>query len=285
MTLTISDGWLKGSLPDHEGREIPVVVFPRLDQRPWSRLLMNPPNPCLHTTEGGTTLGERYKTWDFPPNFACGDFKIVQLFPLGFASEAVDTHDAFLMQIELAYRVGDFPPNRIYLPPPSTLNPLVALAAFLHQRQFVSTFLKRPNSDWPTALDRLPAAKDTYYRRTDGTWPNAGVYGHVELPNDEHYDPASFDYPRFFPLVKTAIEGGDVDDLRLDRLQEGTEAFWAAFSATKGDPGAPPSDKPVWWRNGWINARRGANNPKPGTVNLPDDVLRSGDPIIVVKEP
>ncbi len=118
----VIEGWVHGELPGPEG-PIEVVRSPREDMRPWSRLAMNPPNLCLHTTEGGPDLGERYKTWEFPPNFACGDSKIVQLFPLGFASKAVDTKDAFLLQIEMAWTVGGktrhqrVPPRRIDVVP------------------------------------------------------------------------------------------------------------------------------------------------------------------------
>lgn len=216
MSIEVRDGWLFGTLPDHTGAEIPIVRFPRNDMKPWSRLALDKPHPCLHTTEGGPVLGERYKFWDFPPQFACGDFKIVQLFPLWAAGEAVDTKDAFLMQIELADRVADHPPNKVRLPVASTLNPLVALAAFLHRRELVSTFLRRPNLDWPVALDRLPAATDDYYRRTDGTWPKPGVYGHVEMPDDEHWDPGSFDYPAFFALVRNVI-----DDMGYAEFEQG----------------------------------------------------------------
>jgi hypothetical protein len=206
MTYEVREGWIRGELPGPKG-PIKVVVSPRNDMKPWKRLQKDPPNLCLHTTEGGTILGERYMTWDFPPNFACGDGKIVQLFPLGFASEAVDTKDGFLLQVELAYRVADHAPDKVYLPPPSTLDPLVALTAFLHKEERITTGLKRPNPDWPLPLDRGPAAKDSYYRRTDGTWPKAGVYGHVELPDDEHYDPASFNYPTFFEMVQAVLDG------------------------------------------------------------------------------
>jgi hypothetical protein len=205
----IIDGWIHGELPGPEG-PIEVVRFPREDMKPWSKLAKNPPNLCLHTTEGGPDLGERYKTWEFPPNFACGDFKVVQLFPLGFSSKAVDTKDPFLLQIEMAWRVADKPVVHVYLPDPSTLFPTVALVAFLHSRELITTGLKRPNPDWPVALDRGPQARDDYYRRNDGTWPKHGVYGHVEMPDDEHWDPGSFDYPRFFEMVREVIEEGDL---------------------------------------------------------------------------
>lgn len=39
-------------------------------------------------------------------------------------------------------------------------------------------------------LDRLPAAVDTHYRRFE-VWDDPYVYGHVEIPGDEHWDPGS----------------------------------------------------------------------------------------------
>ena len=216
----IRDGWVHGELPGPKG-PIEVIRSPREDMKPWSRLVKDPPNLCLHTTEGGPELGERYKTWDFPPNFACGDFKIVQLFPLGFAAEAVDTKDAYLMQIEMAWRVGGKPVTNVYLPAPSTLLPTVALVAFLHREGLITTGLERPNHDWPVALDAGPQAKDDYYRRTEGTWPKAGVYGHVEIPDDEHWDPGSFDYPTFFQMIRDVLEEDELtpeQEKALERL-------------------------------------------------------------------
>jgi hypothetical protein len=207
MMVEIREGWIHGTLPGPNG-EVEVILSPREDRKPWSKLTKDPPNLCLHTTEGSTSLGERYKSWEFPPNFACGDGHIVQLFPLGHSSDAVFSLDSSLLQVELAYRVADQPATKVYLPPPSTLDPLVALTAFLHEKKLITTGLRRPNPEWPVALDQLPAATEAYYRRSDGTWPKPGVYGHVDLPENKHYDPASFDYPTFFQMVQEVLDGG-----------------------------------------------------------------------------
>ena len=228
--------------------------------KPWSRLIQHPPDLCLHTTEGSTVLGDAYKRWEFPPNFACGDDHIVQLFPLGYASEAVDSKDGYLLQVELAYRVANFAATKIYLPPPSTLYPLVALTAFLHQHGHIRTGLQRPSATWPTALDRLPAATDQYYRRSDGTWGRPGVYGHVEIPDDEHWDPGSFDYPVFFEMVRAVLEG---DDMRLEDYYDGWDRYKQARKEQGTDPGPPPEnmtndDR----RKGWSHARDAFQHPK-----------------------
>jgi len=243
VTFEVRDGWIHGELPGPNG-PVEVIRFPRVDMKPWSKLIKVPPNLCLHTTEGSTTLGEKYKGWDFPPNFACGDGHIVQLFPLGFASKAVDTKDGHLMQVELAFRVGEGDgglgsATKIYLPPRSTLDPLVALVAFLHKEKLITTGLRRPNPDWPVSLDRLPAAKDTYYRRTDGTWPKAGVYGHVEIPDDEHYDPASFDYPAFFEMVRNVLEEDELtpeQERALDRMTKFIDTLTEELGRRFGEP-------------------------------------------------
>jgi hypothetical protein len=238
LTVEIREGWIRGELPGPNG-PVEVVMAPRDDLKPWSRLVKDPPNLCLHTTEGSTTLGDAYERWEFPPNFACGDGHIVQLFPLGFASEGVDTKDGFLLQVELAFRVGEGngglgSATKIYLPPPSTLDPLVALVAFLHEEGLITTGLRRPNPDWPVSLDKLPAAVDDYYRRTDGTWPKAGVYGHVEIPDDEHYDPASFDYPTFFEMVRDVLKGDDLTPEQEEALSRMT-TFLEALTVELGD--------------------------------------------------
>jgi hypothetical protein len=233
----VIDGWVHGELPGPSG-PVEVILSAREDKQPWQRLLMNPPNLCLHTTEGGTSLGERYKYWKYPPNFACGDGHIVQLFPLGFASEGVDTKDGFLLQVELAFTVdaqqGGPGASHVYLPPPSTLDPLIALMAFLHKGGFITTALQRPNPEWPIALDRPPQASDDYYRRKDGTWPKPGVYGHVEIPDDEHYDPASLDYPVIFEMVRRVIEGDDLTPEQEEVMQRLT-VFLETLTHEMGD--------------------------------------------------
>lgn len=253
--VKIFDGWINGPLPGPEGTAIPVERFPRDDQKPWSQLTSEP-DLCLHTTEGGATLGDAYKRWEFPPNFACGDGKIVQLFPLGIASKAVDTKDTFLYQVELAWSVGGKSPTLIYLPTRPTLYPLVALTAFLHERRLIRTGIARPN-DWPVALDPpFPAASDDYHRRTDGTWRRPGVYGHVEIPDDEHWDPGSFDYPSFFAMIRDLL-GGE-DEMSFEKDRSGRKRYRDRFKKFGRDPGPPPDsmeDPDV--REGYISERFG----------------------------
>lgn len=241
MTYVVNTGWIEGRLPGPDDKMIEVEAFPRNDMRPWSKLTRIP-NLCLHTTEGTLSLGDAYKRWEYPPNFAVGDGKIVQLFPLGYASEAVDTHDHELMQIEIPFRVASVG-LKVWLPPESSLHPLVALVAFLHDEGYITTGLKRPNPDWPLQLDRGPQASESYYRRNDGTWPKAGVYGHVEIPDDEHWDPGSFNYPEFFAMVEAVLQGDD------DEMFEQWRTGWTAHEEGKQLNGDWPSMKRQGWRD------------------------------------
>lgn len=85
--------------------------------------------------------------------------------------------------------------------------------------------------------------------------------------------------------------GDDVTEEQLRKLNEaedrgrGEDAFWDAWSKKGGDPGPVDAERHPAYRKGWSNARKGAANPQPGTVTIPDDVVRAGDTIIVVKNP
>ena len=130
----------------------------------------------------------------------------------------MDEHDHDLLQIEI---VG-FSRLDPWLPKPESLSPLVALMALLDRRGFVATALKRPDR-WPVRLDRLPVAVDTYYRRHE-VWDDPCVYGHVEIPGDEHWDPGSLDYPTLFSMVRDVLAAKEVDgEMLSDNQIEGIQ--------------------------------------------------------------
>ena len=182
-------------MKDDKGREWPIVHHIQPSAR---GPIADNPDLCLHTTETSGYV----TTLEFPSNFQCGGGVIGQHIKLGLSGDAVFTEDDVLMQIEM---VGRSQLAR-WLPQESTLGPTVALVAWLHRTGRIRTGLKRPNPNWPVVLDRGPQASVDYYRRKDGTWRDAGVYGHVEIPTNDHWDPGSFDYPKFFTRVQNAIE-------------------------------------------------------------------------------
>ena len=211
MTYEIRNGWIIGELPGPGSLRIPVKHFP---QPPYERRQRNNPLLCLHTTETSGYV-EQLR---FPSEFQVGEGVIGQHRPLWARGSAVDEHDHDLLQIEI---VG-FSRLDPWMPEPSSLWPLVALMALLHRRGFVRTALRRPDR-WPLRLDRLPAAVESYYRRWE-VWDAPYVYGHVEIPGDEHWDPGSLEYPALFSMVRDVLAAKEVDGEMLTENQiEGIE--------------------------------------------------------------
>jgi hypothetical protein len=206
MTYEIINGWIVGELPGPDGGLVPVKHFP---QSPYERRQRNNPLLCLHTTE---THGY-VEDLRFPSEFQVGEDVIGQHRPLWARGAAVDEHDHDLLQIEI---VG-FSKLDPWLPKPESLSPLVALMALLDRCGFVATALKRPDR-WPVRIDRLPAAVDTYYRRHE-VWDDPCVYGHVEIPGDEHWDPGSLDYPMLFSMVRDVLAAKEVDGEMLPTIR------------------------------------------------------------------
>jgi hypothetical protein len=206
MTYEIRDGWIIGQARGPNGSLVRVKHFP---QGPYERRRRNNPLLCLHTTETSGYV----ENLRFPSEFQVGEGIIGQHRPLWARGSAVDERDHDLLQIEI---VGSSRLDR-WLPKESSLTPLVALMALLHRRDLVATALRRPER-WPIRLDRLPAAVETYYRRRE-VWDEPHVYGHVEIPGDEHWDPGSLDYPALFAMVRDVLAAREVDGMKLNENQ------------------------------------------------------------------
>jgi hypothetical protein len=247
VTVELRDGWLFGSLPDDTGREWPIVLHPQPSAR--GPLKAVAPNLVLHTTETDGYV----KTLRYPSQWQCGAGIIGQHIKLGLAGDAVNDWDLHAQQIEMVGR------SRLtkWLPAEPTLGPTVALVGWLHRTGRIKTGIKRP-ADWPVVLDRGPQAVTGYYRRNAGLWPDTpGVYGHVDIPANSHWDPGSFDYPTFFARVRNLLEGDD--DVSLDEYIAGADAAWARATKTPGsvvDPGPAPAGKPPHFDAGWRSVRR-----------------------------
>lgn len=252
-TIEIRDGWLYGFLRDDRGNEWPIKRFPQESAR--GPLHVARPNLILHTTETDGYV-ERLR---YPSQWQCGEGIIGQHIRLGYAGDAVNDWDGVAQQIEM---VG-WSQLGIWLPKEGTLGPTVALTAWLHKTGRIKDGLHRPD-DWPIRLDKLPAAVSTYYRRRAGLWPQTpGVYGHVDIPDNSHWDPGSFDYPVFFKRVRDILDGED-EEMRLDEYWAGEEAFRRAWNESGGDPGPPPEGKSEAFNAGWKSQRFAAQRPEPG---------------------
>jgi len=252
--VEIRDGWLFGSLPDDTGHEWPVVLHPQASVR--GPLRPATPNLILHTTETDRYLD----TLKYPSQWQCGEGKIGQHIKLGLAGDAVNNWDAYAQQIEMVGRSQ----LAKWLPKESTLGPTVALVAWLHATDRIETGTARPTDKWPVVLDRGPQAVEGYYRRHTGLWPDkAGVYGHVDIPDNSHWDPGSFDYPTFFARVRNLVEGDD--DVSLDEYIKGEDAAWERATKVVGevnDPGPVPDGHTPHFDAGWKSVRRSVNRLK-----------------------
>ena len=256
MTVKITDGWMEGTLPGPDGTEIWIRQH---RQGPFEPLKTPAPNLVLHTTETDSYLPEL----EFPSQFQVGEGYIGQHKPLWAKGEALrgdTTNDPYGIQIEIVGHSKTLP----WLPVIPSLDPLVALVAFLHKRRFIRTGLKRPTDAWPVRVDRLPAATEDYYRRKAGLWPEAdGVFGHIEIPENTHWDPGGFDYPTFFGLVQGVLDGQE-ENMRLDEYQRGADEYIERRKANNADPGPPPDNmNDPDRRKGWVHQRAAMNNPKP----------------------
>ena len=241
MTYEIVNGWIVGKLLGPEGL-IPVKHFP---QGPYERRERNKPLLCLHTTETDGYV-EHLR---FPSEFQVCEDVIGQHRPIWARGSAVDEHDHDLLQIEI---VG-FSKLDPWLPKPESLPALVALMALLHRRGFVATALRRPDR-WPVRLDRLPAAVETYYRRHE-VWDDPFVYGHVEIPGDEHWDPGSLDHPALFSMVRDVLAMKEVDgEMLSDNQLEGIQFANGMRRYLDSPENEPPEPGPH--RQGFRFARR-----------------------------
>lgn len=248
--IEIQGGWIVGTLPDDTGREWPIVHHQQSSRGPT----VPDPDLCLHTTE---TAGY-VETLEFPSQWQVGEGKIGQHIALGMQGDAVLEHDAEVVGIEMVGRSE----LRTWLPQESTLGPCIALVAWLHKTGRIRTGLKRP-AGWPIVLDRMPAAVASYYRRHDGTWRKPGIYGHVEIPGNSHYDPGSFDYPTFIARVQAVLDDKGDEDVRLDKMIDAQQKFRKRAKELGKDPGPPPdgmADPDAI--EAWVHARFLYNHPK-----------------------
>jgi hypothetical protein len=225
MTVEIRDGWLFGSLPDDKGNEWPIVRHKQESFR--GPLAFGAPNLILHTTE---TAGY-VEQLRFPSQWQCGEGMIGQHIQLGWAGDSVNDWDRWAQQIEMVA----FSQLPLWLPAEGTLGPTVALTAWLHREGLIKTGIKRPTDAWPMVLDRGPQAVSTYYRRLAGLWPGTpGVYGHVDIPDNSHWDPGSFNYPVFFKRVQAVIEGDDMTDAEREKLERALALAKEAAAGLRG---------------------------------------------------
>jgi hypothetical protein len=255
MSVTISEGWVSGTLPGPGDKEYPIKRFA---QGPYYSLAQVKPNLVLHTTETDGYV----EHLEYPSQWQVGEGIIGQHRPLWAKGEALKgdtTNDPYAMQIEIVGRSQ----LDLWLPKPGSLGPLVALMAWFQQRGLVKSAVTRP-TNWADKLDRGPQATSTYYRRQANLWPStAGVYGHVDIPDNDHWDPGSLEYAQLFRMVLDVTGDSGSDEMAFAEFADGQDAFLAGKEIN-----------PDWSadkKRGWRTEKRiatAATLPQPTTISV-----------------
>ncbi len=147
----------------------------------------------LHTIEGSLGSGLSVFQRHFAPHFALDGRRIIQLIPLGMIGCAcenraggIETNRLVRAQVEVAGNSQ----QKSWLPDGETSEALSDLMATLERA--VEIPLTRPFED---EMPSLPWATVEFSRRGAGKWgKTAGWFGHVEVPENEHWDPGGLQW-------------------------------------------------------------------------------------------
>jgi len=167
----------------------------------------------LHTTEGSfESAYSEFKT-KFAPHFLlgrdkAGKVRIVQFVSLGQYASAlenhaggVETNTIAVAQIELVAHSKTAP----WQVDAGTLDALASLLAELHTECGIP--LTRP---FPDKMPPQPWAVESFSRRHAGKWgKTAGWYGHVEIPENSHWDPGAYKWSQLLAAAKVKLPAPD----------------------------------------------------------------------------
>lgn len=163
------------------------------------------PAGVMHTVEGSFDSGMAVFRQHYAPHFLVGPHRIAQLVPVGAMAAALEhtadppTNGWARVQIEVAGHSQTHP----YRFDPATEEALAHLLAALHLLEIVP--LSRPFVD---LMPPPPWATPTFLRRHAGKWGSvAGWYGHVEIPENSHWDPGALAWAPLLQRAKTIAAG------------------------------------------------------------------------------
>lgn len=166
--------------------------------------MRKPPTGVEHTTEGTNWDGlvEEFKQ-HFAPHFLVAPHRIAQLVPLGYMAAALEhdgpteTNRYARAQIET---VG-FSKTSPYSFDAATSETLASLLATLKVEARIP--LSRP---FPDAMPPQPWATRSFVRRHAGKWGKVGGwYGHVEVPENSHWDPGALRWSLLLDAAKKQV--------------------------------------------------------------------------------
>ena len=166
--------------------------------------LTRPRAGVLHTTEGSFASALSEFRSHYAPNFLVGPRRIVQLVPLGQMAAALENHGGgvetnrwALAQIEVA----GFSKTSPYSFDGPTTDALASLLATLKVKAGIPLY--RP---YPDAMPPTPWATYSFPRRHDGHWgKTSGWYGHVEVPENAHWDPGALQWSRLLAMAQARL--------------------------------------------------------------------------------
>lgn len=175
-------GWIDKTLSGHAIERIPCPnPGGRVDES-------KPASGVLHTIEGSLESGLTVFKQHYAPHFTLDGSRIVQLVPLGAMGAALENHSGGLETNSWAraqIEVAGFSKEQPWLPDDATLENLSDLLATLARYADIPLF--RP---FPQEMPKPPWATYYFERRGAGKWGKvAGWYGHVEIPENSHWDP------------------------------------------------------------------------------------------------
>jgi hypothetical protein len=172
--------------------------------------LAHPPAGVLHTVEGSWDGGMAVFRAHFAPHFLVGRdrlgrIRVAQLVPLGMLACALEnrpgggeTNRWVRAQIEVVGYSQEAP----WLPDPATLDALVALMQTLEQVAEIP-FSRPFGVEMPTK----PWTADDNSHRTSGIFgTKPGWYGHIDLPENAHWDPGYLQWDALFAHTPTPLE-------------------------------------------------------------------------------
>ncbi len=159
--------------------------------------LSKPRMAVLHTVEGGFDSGLAVFKKHFAPHFLISSSVIAQLVPIGTAGSALKAHNVDAMvQIEMA----TFSKEELWLPDDPLAKRVAAVMATC------CTLFNIPlTHPWKDGGDWGKYGPNSH--RSSGKWGKVpGWYGHVDVPDNLHWDPGNLQWSRLLSLAKTFVD-------------------------------------------------------------------------------
>jgi len=163
----------------------------------------------LHTTEGAfESAYNEFKT-KFAPHFLLGRDKtgkvrIVQFVWLGHYASALENHAGGVETNTIAVaqiEVAAFSKQTPWHLDAAVTDALASLLAELHTECDIP--LTRP---FPDKMPPPPWAVESFSRRHAGKWgKTAGWYGHVEIPENSHWDPGAYQWSQLLRAAEAKL--------------------------------------------------------------------------------